>query len=690
MLSTLHGRTVDDPYRWLEDAKSPKAQAWFKGQGDAARSVLDRIDGREAIANRLTDLADAQGDAIRAVVQMPGMRLFYLKRGRGEVQYKLVMRSGLTGAEKVLVDPDRERVRSGVPHAINHFKPSWNSRYLAYGMSAGGSENASLYVLDLKDGRLTGRPVPRVDATPMNWLPNSQSLTFTQLARLAPGAPQTDTYKDSRVLWMKVGDKAKPVFDAKVTTKLDLDRLDVGEIITAPGSPWMVARTTDTTVPEGKLFVAPVAQLGQADVKWLRFATAADKVFDVALQGDALFVLSQDHAPRRKIVRVDLAKPDLARAKVVVDEPAHGVIEDFRPTPDGLLTEVRQGTAIVLRRHERGDTQGRTLLAPAAGTASLVRSPAQDTDALLYAFSSWTEPLRWYRLDGDQSVPVTLGVRTVPPGLPEVQVTEVNVPSHDGVRVPMTILHKQGLALDGHNPVLLDGYGAYGFSTSAYFSIDSMVWIERGGVMAFVNPRGSGVNGDDWHRAGFKTTKSNTWKDGIAAARYLIDKGYGSPATMGIMGTSAGGIFVGRATTEAPELFAAAVYNVGMLDTIRSEESANGITNISEFGTVKEPAEFQSLLEMSTYNAIKDGAKYPGVLLVHGMNDPRVNVWQSGKTAARLQAASSGVTDARPALLRMDMQAGHGVGSTLSQRQALTADIQSFLLWQMGKAALKH
>ena len=283
-------------------------------------------------------------------------------------------------------------------------------------------------------------------------------------------------------------------------------------------------------------------------------------------------------------------------------------------------------------------------------------------------------------------------MRRLPAGLPEVVVTDVNVESHDGMKVPMPILHKKGLALDGRNPVLLDGYASYGFSTSAYFSTSTMAWIERGGVAAFINPRGSGVHGDEWHRAGFKTTKPNTWKDGIAGAKYLIAKGYGSAKTMGITGTSAGGIFVGRAVTEAPELFAAAIFNVGLMDTVRAEESANGVTNISEFGTVKDPAEFKALLEMSTYHAVKDGTAYPGVMLVHGMNDPRVDVWQSGKTAARLQAAQAGLPDpsqARPTLLRLDAQAGHGMGSTHTQRQALAADMQSFLLWQMGKLGLK-
>jgi prolyl oligopeptidase len=464
----------------------------------------------------------------------------------------------------------------------------------------------------------------------------------------------------------------------------------------------MVARTTDTTVPEGKLFAAPLADLGRTNARWQRVANEADQVVTVALQGDGLFVMTQAAAPRRKVLRVDLAAlakaPVAARAKplgnaalttLAAAEPPDGAMQDFLLTPTALVAQVQQGTSLVLRRYARGDTAGQALPAPGPGSARLAARPAHDSESVLYSFGSWTEPSRWLLQEGGRNTDVSLGLRRVPPGLPEVVVTDVEVPSHDGVLVPMTILHRKGLALDGKNPVLLSGYASYGFSISAGYSAETMAWVERGGVSAFINPRGSGVKGDAWHRAGFKTTKPNTWKDGIAGAKYLIAKGYGSAKTMGIIGTSAGGIFVGRAVTEAPELFAAAIFNVGMLDTIRSEESANGITNISEFGSVKDPTEFKALLEMSTYNAIKDGTAYPGVLLVHGMNDPRVDVWQSGKTAARLQAAQAGVPDPRPALLRLDMQAGHGMGSTLNQRQSLSADMQSFLLWQMGKTGLK-
>jgi prolyl oligopeptidase len=688
--TTLHGTVVQDPYRWLEDVKAPATQAWLKAQGEFSRSVLDRIDGRDAIAQRLAELVQAQGDTVRDILQMPGERYYYLKRAVGERQLKLVLRVGLTGDERTLVDPEVEAKKTGVPHAINYFVPSWDGKSLAYGLSAGGSEDASLYVIDIASGKAVADPVTRVQDGYVHWLPDSRSYTYNRLQLLKPGMAETEAYKDSVVFLQRLGEGPPvPVFGPTVNKDLKLDRLDVGELITTPGSRWAVLRTTDTTVPEGKLFVAPVAHLGSRRLKWRRIGSESDRVVEVALRGDALFVLTQAGASRRKIVKVDLKTGTMARAMVVAAEPADGVLQGFELTPKAVVATVQLGTQLRLRRYADGNTAGRLVSAPAAGAARLVAQPAHHTEDLLYTFSGWTEPARLFQLQGDASSPLSFGLRALPPGLPALTVTEVLVQSHDGVKVPMTILHREGLKLDGSHPVLLQGYAAYGFTISARFSIEDMAWIERGGVVAYTNPRGSGVYGDDWHRAGFKATKPNTWKDGIACAKYLIAQGYGSARTMGIIGASAGGIFVGRATTEAPELFAAAVYDVGLLDAVRAEESANGATNTSEFGSVKDAAEFKALLEMSTYHQIKDGTAYPGVLLVHGMNDPRVDVWNSGKVAARLQAAQAGLPHARPALLRLDLQAGHGIGSTLPQRQAQAADIQSFLLWQMGQLGLK-
>ncbi len=685
VVQTLHGVTVHDPYRYFENLKDPEVQAWLKGQGEHARQTLDRIDGRDQMEQRIAELSAASGDKLSDLVRMPGERIYYLKRGSQQKQYKLMLRVGLHGAEKVLVDPELEAARTGVPHAINYFVPSWDGRHVAYGMSAGGSEDTSLYILNVASGKRVGQPMARVHDSLVNWLPDSRSLTFNQLKALKEGESDTETYLDSRVLWLKLGQgeaQAKPVFGPQVTRDLGLARLDVGSIRFTPGSPWMLARTTDTTVPEGFLFVAPVSDLSQPRIHWKKISTLADKIVDIELRGNALYYRTHQNAPRYKVMKLDLRHPDLARAQEVAIAPADGVLEGFVLTRNAVMAALREGTSIGIRRYTDGDTTGQAIALPYAGAAELHEDPAHGYDDMLYTLSGWTELPLEFQLRGNVSVDTGLRAKVTMPALPEIEVEQVNVPSHDGVLVPMTLLHRMGLQRNGANPTLLDGYGAYGYSETAHFSAAQMVWLERGGVLALPNIRGSGVYGEPWHLAGVKASKPNTWKDGIACAQYLIAQGWTTPRTLAVMGTSAGGTFVGRSITSAPQLFAAAIFNVGDMDMVRSEESANGITNISEFGSSRNADDFPALLEMSSYHNIVDGTAYPAVLLIHGLNDPRVDVWHSAKAAARLQAASS---SGKPVLLRLDAQAGHGMGSTATQRDAMYADIYSFLLWQMGK-----
>ena len=687
---TLHGVVVKDPYRYFENVKAPEVQTWLRAQGAYSREVLDKIAVRDDLEKRLTELTSANGDAIGSMVRMPGDRIYYMLRPKGERQFKLAMRVGFSGAPRILVDPEVAAKATGVPHAINYFKPSWDGKYVAYGMSAGGSEDASLYILDTATGKNVGAPAPRVHGGLVSWLPDSRSFTYNQLKAPTPGEPESEAYLDSRVMWQKLGAKAAPaqaVFGPTVTKNLGLARLDVAELIVQPGSPWMIARTTDTTLPEGFLFVAKVADLGKPNVKWTRISGYDDKITEVDLKGNDLYFMTHNQAPRKQVMKLDLRQPQLAQAKLVAAAPANGVLEDFMVTRDGVMGAVRQGTEIVLRRYATGNTAGEAIAMPFPGAARMTADLAHAYSDVVYTLSGWTQMPLSFVLKGHTSTDTGLRVNPVLPNVPDVQVENVEVASYDGAKVPMTLLYKKGLQRDGKNATLLSGYAAYGFSETAGFSPQRLAWIEQGGVIALANVRGSGVYGDAWYRAGQKATKSNTWKDGIACAQYLIDQKIASPQTLGVMGTSAGGIFVGRSVTAAPQLFAAAIFDVGVMDAVRAEESANGITNISEFGSYKNAAEFPALLEMSTYHNIVDGTAYPAVMLVHGINDPRVDVWHSAKTAARLQAATS---SGKPVLLRLDLQAGHGMGSTATQRNAQAADIYAFLLWQMGKTTLKN
>ncbi len=697
-VDTYFGVEVPDPFRNLEDLKDPAVQRWLQDQGQLAAQTLARVDGRDALQQRINALADADGDVVRAVERRPGGRLFYLKRRAGESQFKLVVRQGLNGAERVLVDPQRLAAQTGVPHAVNYFMPSWNGRWLAYGMSAGGSEQADLHLIDVASGRALREPVPRVIEARVAWSPGDRWLGFNQLRALPDGAPEAEFYLDStaQVIDLRRPQRApRAVFGAQINPDLALDRMDVGALLFAPGSPYVVLQATDTTVPEGKLFVAPLADLDAGRLpRWRLVATAADKITQVQLRGHELLLRSYKAAPRGEVLALPLrargrgAAPTLADARVVVSQPERGVLESFEAGRRWVYVHLQQGFSVRVQRHDPARPgRGRDAAPGQPGSTYAIVNPGGGADELWLATSTWTEPSRILSMTGGRWRDTGLRHGAVPAGVPELEVHEVEVPSHDGVGVPLAVVHRKGLALDGRNPTLLDGYGSYGATTQAWFDVRRYAWFERGGVLAFVNPRGSGAYGDEWHRAGFKTTKPNTWKDGIAAARWLIERGYASAATLAVEGTSAGGIFVGRAVTAAPELFAAAIFNVPVMDTVRSERSANGATNISEFGTVAVESEFRALLEMSTYHQIRDGVAYPAVLLIHGMNDPRVDVWHSAKAAARLQQASS---SGKPVLLRLDTQAGHGVGSTATQRNSQQADEWAFLLWQFGRLPLKQ
>ena len=322
---------------------------------------------------------------------------------------------------------------------------------------------------------------------------------------------------------------------------------------------------------------------------------------------------------------------------------------------------------------------------PAGASSGYPVAASADIDGVLIGTQSWTNRGKLYTYDPKSNTLADAGLS--PAGkydnLDGYESTEVLVTSHDGVRVPLSIVHKSGIKLDGSHPTLVNGYGAYGHVMSVHFNPTSLAWLERGGVLAYAHVRGGGEYGRKWHLAGQKATKPNTWKDFIACCDYLIEKGYTSRQNLAGQGGSAGGILIGRAVTERPDLFAAAIINVGCTDMLRMETTTNGVPNIAEFGSVTTKEGFQALHAMSAYDHVQQGVQYPAVLLTHGINDPRVEPWMSAKMTARLQAATK---SGKPVLFRVDYDAGHGVGSTKRQRQEQLADQWAFLLLQMRKS----
>ena len=446
------------------------------------------------------------------------------------------------------------------------------------------------------------------------------------------------------------------------------------------------------TQRELKAFVSPQNALLAGRPQWKKIIAASDEVTGLAYHGDVLYMVSHKGAPRSQVLALDLKKPDMAAARVVV-AASDRVIVNIAAASDGLYVEARDGNVKKLFRQPYAGGPAREVKLPIEGSFELVdsESGATATDARLPGavifLQGWTRAAQIYAVGADGSVKNTglqpQGPYDAPTG---VVATEVKVKAADGAMVPMSILHKKGVVLDGNNPTLLYGYASYGYASygvteEPFFSSSRLAWLDAGGVYAIANPRGSSVYGEDWYRGGYQSTKPNTWNDFIACAEYLVAQKYTRPGRLGILGGSAGGILVGRAMTTRPDLFAAVVDAVGANDMLRAESTSNGVPNIPEFGSVKTEAGFRSLLAMSTYANIKPGTAYPAVLFTHGVNDPRVEVWESTKTAARMMTST---TSGKPVLLRLDYDAGHGIGNTKKQQLEERADMFAFLLWQMG------
>ena len=677
------GVAVDDPYRQLENKDDPKAAAWMRAQADDARAQLDAIPGRADVLRDVRKYEDAVPARVTAVRRRPGDLFFYEKRARGANQFKLYVRRGLRGTERLLVDPDLLQKQTGKPHAINYFEPSMSGRFVAYGLSVGGSEDAELYVIEAASGRRVMGPITRAQFGGVAWLADDSGFFMNRLQELKPGMKEIDKFQNSRAVFITLGTDPEqaPLALAATSSGIQIDpATDSPFVYPIPGTPFVAGQIAHGTDSEMSLYIASLTDARAGRAQWRKIVHRSDDVTAVEVVGDRLFALTHHGASRYRLVETSLAQPDFTAARELIAQ-SQGVLTGLVRAADALYVTRRDGAVSHLLRYPlKGGEKPRPLALPIEGSIELAGVDYR-LPGVLATLQSWTRSAQIYGIDGGVARNTGLQPRGPFDAPTQYVSTEVLVPSHDGAQVPLSIIHRRDLKLDGSNPTLLYGYGSYGMTEEPWFSAWRLAWLERGGVFAVANPRGSGAFGYDWYKGGFQASKPDAWKDFIATAQYLIDKQYTRPEKLGIYGGSAGGILVGRAMTERPDLFAAVVASVGVMDTVRAELTPNGLPNIPEFGTHKTEEGFRALLEMSTYHHIRDGERYPAVLFTHGVNDPRVEVWESMKAAARLQQASA---SGRPILLRLDYDAGHGIGNTLQQRIAERADLISFLLWQFG------
>ena len=612
-------------------------------------------------------------------------------RPQGQSQAKLVWRDGVRGEEKLLVDPELITKEKGKPHAVQSFYPSPDGKLLAYGMHASGSEIGNLYVIDVATGKEVLPPIDRIRFAGVSWRENGSGLFFS---RLRPGyetMKSTERFADTGryYLDLKQPNPDHLIFNASMYPQLKLPSFATGGIAEVPGSDLAAMVVYFGVDRRLAMYVAKMDDVLSGKAQWREVFKQSDDVREVDIGHGHVYVRSALNAPRFKVLKLKVPELNLSQAETLVPE-TEGVLRSINVAKDALYVTRREGVNTALLRipatMRAGENDVQKLTLPIEGNVTVVGNP--DHAELVVAISSWTQALRRYvyAASTGQFERLLLAPPVEPLQKADIVAREVMVPSHDGVKVPVSIIMRADAVLNGQNPTILYGYGAYGTTEEPGRSTSVITWVERGGIYAFAHVRGGGALGSQWHMAGHKTTKYNTWKDGIAAAEWLIANGYTSASKLGIYGGSAGGVFVGRAMTERPDLFAAAVPSVPVLDMVRSEQRANGVANIPEYGSVKVESEFHALLRNSAYHAVKDGVRYPATMLMHGVNDSRVDVWQSLKFASRIADAQKGQ---QAVLLRLDFQAGHGAGSSADQGMQRTADLQSFMLWQMGEAGFQ-
>lgn len=679
---TYFGQTITDPYRWMEDAKSAEMQAWMKGQADYADAKLRALPLREDFLRELTEL-DKAGALVRAVTRR-GNRYFYSKTEPGEPNAKLFTREGATGTEVLLVDP-ATYADGGKQTAISAFSPSPDGRRVGFLIAGSGGEYGTVRVMDVASRLLTPDEIPDTRWDGGVWLPDGSGFSYTQFPNLKKqGISEAKRAGELRTHLHLLGTPYSS--DAAlagwgVASGIAVDSESIVTPIFPRGAAHAQMMVNSGVTPASAFWIAPITAVGKSTVPgWRRIAALEDEVTKVEEHGGYFYLLSFKNAPRSRVLRMPVSDPDVRKAEVVFPA-SKAVVENIAAAKDALYVTTLDGGTRRTHRVDYKTGKSTPLAPPTPGSMGIV-DYSLDREGGLFLVSGWTSEGAVYEYapaTGFKKLQLAppLGIRA-----DDIEVVETFAKSYDGTMVPMVILHQKGLKKSGTAPTLMNGYGAYGQeNVSPFFLPQLLPWLRRGGVFVWTGIRGGGEYGEEWHQAGFQATKPNTWKDFIACAEHLVREGYTAPQHLGIEGRSAGGILISNTITERPDLFGAAVIGVGANNMLRFETTSNGPSNIPEFGTVTTGAGFKSLLAMDGYNKVKPGMRYPAVLLTHGAHDPRVESWQSAKMAARLQAATA---SGKPVLLRLDYDAGHGMGSSREQMREEGADKWAFL-WAMLK-----
>jgi prolyl oligopeptidase len=670
---TLHGVTIVDPYRWLEDGHSPETEAWVAAQNALTRSVLDGLSVRERIHARWLELAQA---GTVSGPRMVGDYLYYHERARGERQPRLMRRHLGTGTPELVLDPN-ELDESGLV-ALDWYQPTRDGSRVAYGCSSNGDEWSTLYVRDMTSGENLPLAIPRCRMASVAWLPDGQSFYYTRFP-LVGTMPEEELPYHRRLYWHSLaeGDYTKDpeVFGA------GLDRRHGPHAdITADGRFLVVTVMMGTQ--QNEVWYGDLRQAFPVPT-WRPLFTGMLARFHVSVEGTELDVWTDWQAPNGRVLKLDLmtppARPNDA-VQVVAEHPRRSLQHAARVSGGYLLDYLDDASSRLV--HQDAATHAeREVPLPEMGTVSGLGVHDPSRTAFVSFESFTTRPGIW-RIDLSGPDPTMAPHITVAEDAAPVpvRVSQEWTRSKDGTRIPVFIVRRSDLG-PGPHPTVLSGYGGFNLSRTPTYTNDTRVWVEMGGIYAVATLRGGGEYGQAWHRAGMLEQKQHVFDDYIAAAEHLIQAGHTDTPHLAVWGRSNGGLLVGAAVTQRPDLYRAVVCGVPLLDMVRYHRFLIADLWTAEYGSADNPDQFPYIYAYSPYHHVEEGTRYPAVLFYAAHQDSRVDPLHARKMAAKMQKATA--SDA-PILLRIEFEAGHGVGKPIQKQADEYADILSFLASQLN------
>jgi len=666
-----HGTKVADPYRWLENPDSPETKAWVEAQNKLTFGFLEQIPDRDRIRERLTKLWNYEKYGIPF---KQGDRYFFFKNDGLQNQSVLYSLKSLDASPNVLLDPNKLSTDGTV--ALSGLAVSEDGKRLAYGLSTSGSDWQEWKVRDVETGNDLPDQIQWVKFSGASWTRDGSGFFYSRYAEPDEKTRLEAVNYFQKLYFHRLG--TSQADDILIYERPDQKEWGFNGDVTEDGR-YLVISVWLGTDPRNLVFYKDLTTPNAPVVELINTFEAEYRLIDN--EGSRFWFRTDLNAPRSRVIEIDVQSSDRTHWREIIPQSAE--------TLQGVSVLNHQFVASYLKDAQTQvrifDLQGqpvRSVELPGIGSAGGFGGKRDDTETF-YSFTSFTTPTTIYRYDMLTGQSTVFRQPQVDFNPQDYETRQVFYQSKDGTQVPMFIVHKKGLQLDGNNPTVLYGYGGFGISLTPSFSVSLLVWMEMGGVYAVPNLRGGGEYGEDWHQAGMKHHKQNVFDDFTAAAEWLIQNKYTSPSKLAISGGSNGGLLVGACMTQRPDLFGAALPDVGVLDMLRFHKFTIGWAWVPEYGSPDDPADFKALYAYSPLHNLKGGTNYPATMITTADHDDRVVPAHSFKFAAALQAAHQGD---RPVLIRIETKAGHGAGKPTAKIIESAADKWAFLIKVLSRS----